>query len=84
MLWIPHCVDNRLTEDAAGSQPYASAALYSQETFSGTHLFQRLSQPQSLVLPEELDKLKKKSIHFIGSRTRDFVFTLQRTSHTHG
>jgi hypothetical protein len=35
-----------------GSQPYALAALYWPEKFTGTQFFQRLSKPQGLVRPE--------------------------------
>jgi hypothetical protein len=37
---------------------------------SGTHFCEKLSEPQGLVRPGELGKLKK-LIHIIGSRTRD-------------
>jgi hypothetical protein len=45
--------------------------LLSRNTYffvSGTHFW--LSKPKGLVLPEGLGKLKK-SLHFIGRRTRD-------------
>jgi hypothetical protein len=51
----------------------ASAALSPQKYYfsaSGTHFCYRLSEPQGLVRPEGLDKLKK-CIHLIGSRNRD-------------
>jgi hypothetical protein len=38
---------------------------------SGTHFCWSLSKRQGLVRPEGLGKLKKKSIHLIGSQTRD-------------
>jgi hypothetical protein len=47
-----------------GCQPYAPAALYSKKYYfcvSGTHFCKRLSEPQGLVLPEGLGKLKMNS-----------------------
>jgi hypothetical protein len=40
---IPHCLDNRLTDGGEAVKPYAPAALYSPETFSGTHFCWRLA-----------------------------------------
>jgi hypothetical protein len=52
---------------------------------SGTHLCQRLSEPQGIVQLEGLSKLKK-FIHLIGPRTRDLLARalttmLPRTEH---
>jgi hypothetical protein len=56
-----------------GCQPYAPAALYFAKHYYfsvyGTHFCWRLNEPQGLVRPEGLGKLK--TAHLIGSRTRD-------------
>jgi hypothetical protein len=54
-------------------QPYAPAALFSQKHYfsvSGINFFYRLSEPQGLVRPEGLGRLKT-FIQLIGSGTRD-------------
>jgi hypothetical protein len=54
-------------------QPYAPAALYSQNHYFSapdTYICWRLSKPRGLVRLEELGKLEK-LIHLNGSRTRD-------------
>jgi hypothetical protein len=42
-----------------GCQPYATAALYSPERSSGTHLCQSLSKTQALLRLEGIIQLKK-------------------------
>jgi hypothetical protein len=54
---------------AVSWQPYILAALYSPETFSGTHLCYRQSQPQGILRPEGLGKFIKFR-YLIGSRIR--------------
>jgi hypothetical protein len=56
-----------------GCQPYAQATLYAPEHYfslSCTHFCWKLGNPQGLVWPKGLGKLKK-FIHLIGSQTHD-------------
>jgi hypothetical protein len=74
MLRIPHCLDNYVTDGgevvSPTQRPRSTLQKYSSSSSSGTRFCQRLSEPQGLVLPEGLGKLKK-FIHFAGFRTRD-------------
>jgi hypothetical protein len=72
MLRIPPCIDNRLT-DGGKVEFYEPAALYPPQKHhfsASTHFWYRLNEPQGLVRPEGLGKLKK-FILLIGSRTHD-------------
>jgi hypothetical protein len=74
MLWIPQCLGNRLTDGGkivSPTHPPHFAPQHYNFSVSGAHFCKRLSKPQGVVQQEELDKLKKKLIHLIGSRTRD-------------
>jgi hypothetical protein len=72
MLRIPHCLDSRLTDGgkvvSLTHRPRSTLQKH-YYSVSGTHSCYRLSEPQGLVQPEGLGKLKKN--HFIGSRTHD-------------
>jgi hypothetical protein len=62
MLRIPHCLDNLLTDGTKVVSPTHWRRSTSKKNYfsaSGTHLCQRLSEPQSLVRLEWLGKLKK-------------------------
>jgi hypothetical protein len=75
MLRIPHCLDNRLTDDSKVVSPTHRPHSTPQKYYlsvSDTHFFQRLGKPQGLVRPEGLGKLEK-LIYLIGSRTRDMI-----------
>jgi hypothetical protein len=60
MLRIPHCLDNRLIDGGKVVSPTHQRALLPRNNIffnvSGTHFCYRLSNPQGLVRPEELDK----------------------------
>jgi hypothetical protein len=74
MLKIPHCVDNRLADGGKIVSPtHWSRSTTQKHYFSAfsTHFYYRLSEPQGILRPEGLGKLKK-CIHLIGSRTHDF------------
>jgi hypothetical protein len=61
MLRIPHCLDNRLTDSGkAVSSTRRPHSIPQKHYFSasGTHFCYRLSEPQGLVRPEGLGKLK--------------------------
>jgi hypothetical protein len=61
MLRIPHCLDNRLTDDgevASSKQRPRSAPQKYYFSASGTHFCSRLNKPQGLVRLEGLSKLK--------------------------
>jgi hypothetical protein len=66
MLRVPHCVDNRLTDDGKvviSTHPPQFTPQKHYFSASGTHFSQRLSEPQGLVRLEGLGKFKKKNIH---------------------
>jgi hypothetical protein len=74
MLTIPHCLDNRLTDGGKVVSPTHLPKITPQKHYyfsvSGTHFCWMFSEPQGLVRPEGLGKLKK-FIYLIGSLTRD-------------
>jgi hypothetical protein len=73
MLRNPHCLDNRLTDGGNVVSPAHRPRSTPEKRYfsaSGVHLCRRMSEPQGLVRPEVLRKLKK-FIHLIGSRTRE-------------
>jgi hypothetical protein len=76
MLRIPHCVDSRLTDSGKVVSPTHLPRFTLQKHYfsaAGTHFYWSLSEPQGLVRPEGLSKLKEmKVIHLISSQTRDF------------
>jgi hypothetical protein len=62
MLRIPYCLDNLLIDGGKVVSPAhlpRSALQKHYFSVSGTHFCQRLSEPQGLVRPEGLGKLKK-------------------------
>jgi hypothetical protein len=66
-------LDNRLTDGGGDVSPTHRPRSTPQKHYfcaSGTHLCSRLSESQGLVQSEGLGNLKK-TIHLIGSRTRD-------------
>jgi hypothetical protein len=66
-------MDNRLTDGGKAVSPTDRPRFTLQKHYfsaSGTHFCQRLIQPQSLVRPEGLGKLRK-FVHLIGSPSRD-------------
>jgi hypothetical protein len=71
-MWIPHCLDSRLTEGGEVVSLKHRPRTTPQKYFSvsGTHLCSSMSKPQGLVRPEGLRKLIK-IIHLIGSQTRN-------------
>jgi hypothetical protein len=73
MLRIPHCLDSRLTEDGEVVSPMHLPRSTAQKHYfsvSGIHFCYRPREPQSLLRPEGLGKLKK-CIYLIGCRIRD-------------
>jgi hypothetical protein len=73
MLRIPNCLDSRLTDGGKVVSPTHRSRITPQKdhlSASGTHFSYRLTEPQGLMRPEGLGKLKE-FIHLIGSRTRD-------------
>jgi hypothetical protein len=62
MLRIPHCIDSQLTDGGKVVSPMHRPLSTLQKHFSASdsHFCQRLSEPQGLVRPEGLGKLKKK------------------------
>jgi hypothetical protein len=60
MLRIPHCIDNWLTDGGKGVSPMHRPHFTTQKHFSasGIHFCKRLREPQGLVWPEGLGKLK--------------------------
>jgi hypothetical protein len=73
MLRIQHRINCRLTDGCRIVGPTHRPHFTPQEHYfsiSGTHFCSRLSEPQGLVRPEGLGKLKT-CIHLIGSRTSD-------------
>jgi hypothetical protein len=69
MLRIPHCLDNRHTDDCKVVIPMhrlRSTAWKHYFSASGTYFCSRLSKPQGLVRPEGLGILTK-LIHLTGS-----------------
>jgi hypothetical protein len=74
MSKIAHFLDNRLKDGGkVVNLTHRPRFIHQKHYFSvyTTHFCQRLSEPQDLVQLEELVKLKEKSIHLIGSRTRE-------------
>jgi hypothetical protein len=62
MLKITHCLDNRLRDGGNVVSPTHRPLSTPQKhdfSASGTHFCWRLGEPQGLVRPEGLDKLKK-------------------------
>jgi hypothetical protein len=73
MLRIPHCLDNWHTDGGKVVSPTHRPRSTPQKHYfsaSGAHFCYGLSEPQGLVWPEGLGRLKK-FIHLMGSRTRD-------------
>jgi hypothetical protein len=71
MLRNPHCLDNRLTDGSkvvCHTHRPRSTPQKHYFSASGTHFCQGLSEPQGLVRPEGVGKLKT-FIDLIGSRT---------------
>jgi hypothetical protein len=73
MLWIPHCLDNRLTDGGkvvslTSLQSFTPPKLYFSA--SGTHFCDGLRKPQGLVRLKGSGKWIK-TIRLIRSRTRD-------------
>jgi hypothetical protein len=66
MLRIPHCIDNRLTDDGKVVSPMHPPPSTPQKHYfsaPGTRFCYRLSKPQGLVRPERLGKLEEKKNH---------------------
>jgi hypothetical protein len=59
MLKIPHCLDKRLTDGSNTGHTLLPSKIIIFSV-SGTHFCWWLSEPQGLVQPEGLGKLKKK------------------------
>jgi hypothetical protein len=75
MLRIPHCLDSQLTDGGKVVSPTHQPHFTPQKHYfsaSGTHLCYRLSEPQGLVRPGGLDKLKK--ITSLGLEPATFQF----------
>jgi hypothetical protein len=71
MLRIPHCLDNWLTAGGkAVCSKHRPRSTPQKQYFLLLVLISVRGEPQGLVLPEGLGKLKK-FIHLIGYRTRD-------------
>jgi hypothetical protein len=81
MLWIPHCLDNRLIDGGKAvsptHRPYFTPQKHYYLNVSGTHFCSRLTKPQGLVRPEGLGKFKNSPHRVSNPRTfRHYVFSL--------
>jgi hypothetical protein len=76
MLWIPQCLDDRLTDGGKIASPtYWPHCTYQEHYFSasGTHFCCRPSKPQGLMWQEGLGKLKKITSTGLEPMTFQFV-----------
>jgi hypothetical protein len=75
MLRIPHCLDSWLMDGGKlvcpMHRPHFTPQKHYYFSVSGTHFCWRLSEPQGLVWPEGLGKLKK-FFHLVGLKPATF------------